>query len=545
MHGRPTEKLKPGTPQNVAEVLRDHVVLELEGIDRMYLNVYVPVLQAVEGVLKFIRIHRGHPVASTAMVEPITRRFVESIERYVRDNNIPMITFEKGQRKDDIANQRRAAFTQAEGVVFVGKAQEKCTVYRTEKRHNPKTRKTYAWIVKSTALVNHYYFYCLDRDFGPFFLKFCSYFPYNAKLCLNGHEYAKRQLEKKGIEYQALDNGVLSCEDPKRLQAISDGLSGEKIEALLRKWLRLLPHPFSSQDRQAGYRYQLSILQIELSLTQVLDRPVSGRIFFEEVIRENLDIGRPKQVQLIFERWVTKSTPGPFRTRVITDGVIPSLHIDYKGTRIKQYHKEGRALRTETTINNTRDFYIGKSLRNLPALRQIGFQANRRLLQVERISHDCLLSEEVFQKVNRPIRIESQRASALRFADPQVQALWSALLLFQLLPTGFSNRNLRESLAPLLGQQPAEMTQGRMTYHLRRLRLHGMIERIPQSHRYRLTDMGLRTGWFFTRTYSRILRPGLGRILPELSVPNGPLRRCFDKLDHEVKSWVNEGKLAA
>ena len=280
-----------------------------------------------------------------------------------------------------------------------------------------------------------------------------------------------------------MDNGILACADPKRLQALCNGLSGEKIESLLRKWLRLLPHPFTAKDRQAGYRYPLSILQLELSLTQVLDRPVSGRIFFEEVIRENLDIGRPKQIPLIFERWVTRDTPGPFRTRVITDGVIPSLHVDYKGTRIKQYHKEGRALRTETTINNTRDFYIGKSLRNLPALRQIGFQANRRLLQVEKISHDCLLSEEVFQKLNRPIQIQSQRASALRFADPQVQALWSALLLFQLVPTGFSNRNLRENLAPLLGQSSAELTQDRMTYHLRRLRLHGMIERIPKTHR--------------------------------------------------------------
>jgi len=529
----------------VAEILRSHVLLELEGIDRMYLNVYVPVLQAVEGVLKFIRIHRGHPVASTAMVEPITRRFVESIERYVRDRNIPMITFEKGQRKDDIANQRRAAFTQDEGVVFVGKAQEKCTVYRTEKRRNPRTHKSYAWIVKSTALVNHYYFYCLDRNFGPFFLKFCSYFPYNAKLCLNGHEYAKRQMENKGIEFKALDNGVLSCADPKRLQSICDALSAEKIDALLRKWLRLLPHPFDGKDRQAGYRYQLSILQIELSLTQVLDRPVSGRIFFEEVIRENLDVGRPKQVQLIFDRWVTRGTPGPFRTRVITDGVIPSLHIDYKQTRIKQYHKQGRALRTETTINNTRDFYIGKSLRNLPTLRTIGFQANRRLLQVEQISHDCLLSEEAFQKVNRPILVASQRASALRFADPQVQALWSALLLFQLLPTGFSNRNLRDNLASLLGLEPANLTQGKMTYHLRRLRLHGMIERIPNSHRYRLTDLGLRSGWFFTRAYSRILRPGLGRILPQLSTPNSTLRRCFDKLDREVTSWVEQAKLAA
>ena len=532
-------------PQTVAEVLSKHVTLEVEGIDRIYLNVYVPVLQAVEGVLKFIRIHRGHPVASTAMVEPISRRFVESIEGYVRDHDIPMITFAKGQRKDDIANQRRAAFTQDEGVVFVGKAQEKCTVYRTEKRHNPRTHKSYAWIVKSTALVNHYYFYCLDRNFGPFFLKFCSYFPYNAKLCLNGHEYAKRQLENKGIQYQALDNGILSCADAARLQSICDGLSEEKIEALLRKWLRLLPHPFSARDRQAGYRYQLSILQLELSLTQVLDRPVSGRIFFEEVIRENLDVGRPKQVQLIFDRRVIKTTPGPFRTRVITDGVIPSLHIDYKATRIKQYHKEGRALRTETTINNTRDFYIGKSLRNLPALRKIGFQANRRLLQVEQISHDCMLSEEIFQKVNRPIQIDSQRTSALCFADPQVQALCSALLLFQLLPTGFSNRNLRESLAPLLGQQPDDLTQGRMTYQLRRLRLHGMIERIPGSHRYRLTSFGLRTGWFFTRAYARILRPGYASTLPELPAPNPALRRCFDKLDHEVKAWIEKAKLAA
>lgn len=253
------------------------------------------------------------------MVEPITRCFVDSIEGYVHEHDIPMITFLKGQRKDEIANHRPAAFTQDEGVVFVGKAQEKCTVYRTEKRHNPRTGKTCAWIVKSTALVNQYYFYCLDRDFGPFFLKFCSYFPYNAKLCLNGHEYVKRQLELRQIEYQALDNGILSCADPKRLQALCNGLSGEKIESLLRKWLRLLPHPFTTKDRQAGYRYQLSILQLELSLAQVLDRPVSGRIFFEEVIRENLDIVRPKQIQLIFERWVTRGTPGPFRTRVITE----------------------------------------------------------------------------------------------------------------------------------------------------------------------------------------------------------------------------------
>jgi hypothetical protein len=532
-------------PQSVAEVLSQHVTLEVEGIDRMYLNVYVPRLQIVEGVLGFIRRHRDHPVASTRMVEPITRQFVAAIEKFVRDHAIPLVCFDKGQRKDEVAAQFRAGFSAPEGVVFVGKAQEKCTVYRTEKRRNPHTGKTYAWIVKSTALVNHYYFYCLDRDFGPFFLKFCSYFPYNAKLCINGHEYVKRQLEQQGIAYEALDNGILSCQDPGRLQALCDGLSAAKIEALLRKWLCLLPHPFSARDRQAGYRYDLSILQIELSLTQVLDRPVTGRIFFEEVIRENLDIGRPKQVQLIFDRRVTKSTPSLFRTRVITDGVVPSLHIDYKGTRVKQYHKEGRALRTETTINNARDFYIGKRLHNLPRLRQVGFLANRPLLEVEKISHDCILAEEAFQQINRPRQVATQRASALRFADPKVQSLCNALLVFPLLPGGFSNHHLRDRFAALTGRPPNALTPGQMTYHLRRLRLHQIIERIPGTHRYRLTDFGLRTALFFTRAYNRLLRPGLGRILPDLSNLSCPLRRAFDKLDREVTSWVQQAQLAA
>ena len=115
-----------------------------------------------------------------------------------------------------------------------------------------------------------------------------------------------------------------------------------KIEALLHKWFGRLPHPFAARDRRAGYRYRCSILQSEFSLTQALDQPVMGRVFFEQVIRENLDLGRPDQVQLIFGRRVSRRTPGRFRTRVITEGVTPSLHIDYKHRRITQYHKDGR-----------------------------------------------------------------------------------------------------------------------------------------------------------------------------------------------------------
>src|SRR5580704_5727228 len=410
--------------QSVADILAHHVRLSVEGIDRMYLNVYVPRLQAELGIVRFFRDHRGQPLPSAALMNPMSRHFVAALEAFVARHEVPLVQFRKGQRKDEVMAQHLRKFRNDEGVVFVGKAQEKTPVFRTEKRRNPKTGKAYPWIVKSTAMVNHYYIYAVDRDFGPFFLKFCTYFPFNAKLCLNGHEYAKRQLAQKGIAFEALDNGVLSCADSERLQQICDGLSAEKIDRLLRKWLRLLPHPFTGADRKAGYRYDISILQAEFSLTQVLDQPAHGRLFFEQVIRENLDLGRPDEVQLIFNRTITRRTPGRFRTRVVTPDVAPSLNVYYKNTRIKQYHKENRALRTETTINNSYDFGIGKRLHNLPKLREIGFAANRRLLEVERLSYDCMLAEDTFQTI-KPSRGRSPtrlRSALRRSARPPAPA---------------------------------------------------------------------------------------------------------------------------
>jgi hypothetical protein len=532
-------------PRSVSEVLSDHVTLEVEGIDRMYLNVYVPQLQRDLGVVGFFRYHQGYQFVSSALMDPISKRFIAAMEAFAKQEQIPVVPLRKGQRKDDLAAQHLSRFDNTEGVLFIGKAQEKTPVFRTERRRSEKTGATYPWLVRSTAMVNHFYVYCVDRDFGPFFLKFSTYFPYNAKLCLNGHEYAKRQLTHKGIGFEALDNGVLRCDDPRRLQAICDGLSAEKIDTLLRKWLRKLPHPFAAADRKAGYRYEISILQAEFSLTQVLDRPVTGRVFFEEVIRENLDIGRPSQVQLIFDRKVSRRTPGRFRTRIITEGVVPSLHIDYKNTRIKQYHKEGRALRTETTINNTRDFSIGKRLKNLPALRQIGFQANRRLLDVQKTSHDCSIGEDAFNQVVRPIEVDGQRASALRFGDPRVQALFAVLAVFSLQLRGFTNAELRTLLAQMLGLDPANYLPGRMTYDLRRLRLHGIIERIPHSHRYQLTPDGLRIALFFSRTYARLLRPTLAEIMPRASVAATRIRTAFDRLESAIYKRCQDQRLAA
>jgi hypothetical protein len=535
-------------PRTVAEVLSDHVAFEVECIDRMYLNVYVPQLQHAGGLLGYVQRQLGLPIASTAPLARITDRFTAAVHRFAGREHIPWVNFARGQRKDDVMHEHLATFQAAgrtEGVLLIGRAQEKTPLFRTEKRRDSAGR-SYPWIVKTTGVVNHFYFYCVDDDFGPFFLKFCSYFPYNAKLCLNGNHWAQRQAAKAGIGFEALDNGFAAVSDPAALQRICDQLGPEQIDALLRKWLARLPHPFAPADREAGYRYDISILQAEFSLTQMLDKPVSGRVFFEQVIRDNLGAGRPEQVSLIFGRRLMRTgprpTPGRFRTRVITSGVTPSLHVDYKHATIKQYHKEGRALRTETTINDTRDFSIGKRLTNLPALREVGFSATRRLLRLERLSHDPITGASHLEAVTGPVITSGgTRIPGLPLAQARSHALLAALLIFRLQPRGFTNRDLRDLTAQLRGLP--SVSTGQMTYDLRRLRSHQLIERIPRSHRYRVTSTGLHTAMFLTRVHDRILPAGLAQ-LPGTSAPPTRLRLAATAYQAAIDDIIHAGLAA-
>lgn len=540
----PTE-LAMKVTKSLADLQKENVVMELECIDRMYLNAYVPQLTSEAGIAAFCRGYLGHRFASTKQAVAMTEAFVKSIAAFIEREGLELVRFKKGQRKDDILQDKLRRFKKEEGVLFVGVAQEKVRVPRTTRKHL-QSGGTIPWIMYSTAMVNVYYFYCRDRDFGPFFLKFCSYFPYSAKLCLNGHEYLKCQLAQRHIAYQAMDNGLLSCADLQAAQRISEGLSDAKIDAFFRKWLARLPHPYSPKDRKAGYRYKLSVLQAEFSLTQVWDRATHGRCFFEEVIRENINLGRPEQVQLIFARKMQRktATDGRCRTRILTEGVVPSLHVYYKNTHLKQYQKEGRGLRTETTINNTYDFGVGRLLKNLPALRQIGFAANRRVLQVEQLTHDCHIGAQAFEKLQKPAEVDGQHVSALPFGQERVQALLNVLVLFSLQPEGFRNRQLRPLLAQLLTIAESKISPGRMSYDLRRLRLHGLIERIPQSQRYRLTHLGLKTALFYSRVYQRLLRTGLSELHDPRLCQSSLLARAFARFKKSMDDYFAE-KMAA
>jgi len=519
---------------SIPELLKDHVILEVECLDRLYLNGYIGPLATSGGLVSFMREQLGKPIPSPVVLGQVTERFRESVKAFAERERIPIYQFDHKERKDDVANRFRQRRGVRDGIVFIGVAQEKTQAYQGRKVNGQ-----FQFTRDKTVYVNHYYFYIDDADFGPLFIKVCSYAPWGTKLCLNGHEWAKRQLDKRKIAYEALDNGFLSCADPGKLQAICDSLGPEQVERLFQKWLKRMPLPLRPQDRGAGYDWSLSIWQMEVSLTQIFDRPLRGREFFEEVIRDNLDLGRPDRVQLIFDRVVTKKTPGEFRTRVIQDGVHPSLHIDYKNFDLKQYFKEGRGCRTEGTFRNPKDFGVNKGLSNLPYLQKIGREINRRLLEVERVSHNSGLSGDSIQRVVQPtVTADGEKAPALKFGQPRVMALLLALTLFQHLIDGFHNRDLRQHVIALLGVTRQQYTASQMTYDLRRLRLKGLIFRPPKSHRYFLTPHGWKVARLFTRLEARVFRPAMAMCTDDDAVLPFSLRAALHRVDPQLDKLI-------
>ena len=527
-------------PVTTADVLDGHVSLDIECLDRIYLNGYVPNLQVGGQVVQFLA-HRGFPIPSPVVVGRIGDSFRRSVRSFADMNRIPMIKFGKGERKIDrmrryLARQQNSGRS---GVAAIGWALEfqrvaTCTISAARNGGAPH----FGWH-RAERRVTCYYFYVWDVEFGAAFIKICAYFPYPIKVWLNGHEWAKRQASKAGIGWTPLDNGFACCDDPARLQQICDRLGPAHIQAFFDRWLARLPLPLNQRDRATGYWWELSMRQIEISRTLVFDAPRNGRAFFEALVADNLDVGRPEQIELIFGRKVLPSTSGVFATRVVTRGVDVCLNIGYKHSRTKQYFKQGRALRIETVVNDPADLGVLRRLHHLTELQAKARDVHRRLLHHEHVGQGCVLASPAFERIARPSITDGRRAPALRFGDPRVQALAGALAVTAHLVGGISNKTLQPLVAGLLGEP---YTQARCCYDLRRLRLKGLIVRLQRSNTYVLTEDGQRFAIFYTKVHNRLLRPLMACDQPPAPLP---VRQALKVLDHAVTDYIDNARIAA
>ena len=301
---------------------------------------------------------------------------------------------------------------------------------------------------------------------------------------------------------------------------------------------------FTAEDRKRGYSYDLAFRQLEISDTRTFDRPAAGRAWFEKTIPDQLTLGRPDQVAIVFGRRVTKQTPGPFQTKVFNTGVEAAIQVHYRASKVKQYFKEGRALRTETTINDTHDFGIKRRVtpENWDALTAIGHQINDRLLQSQLDACQCAPDATALERVVLPSTHDGLPAPGLRFGEPRTMALLACLCCHTHLFAGLTNKSLRELIAGLIPGYNARQ----MTYDLRRLRRKGFIQRIPRTQRYELTSERRRLAVFFTKTYTRILNPSLAELDPQLPAEianRSPLAKAWRAFENAVDDRVAAANL--
>jgi hypothetical protein len=535
-------------PVTVNDVLGGHVALDLECLDRIYLNAWVNNLQVGGQVVSFLTAHLGNPIPSPAIFDKIGTAFRRAVGCFADDEHIPVVRFTKADRK--IEKMRPYIVAQAaigrSGVAAIGVAQEYASVFTGTQRDAPNGIPWFSFH-KADRRVSCYYFYLWDEEFGPAFVKICAYFPYPAKIWVNGHEWAKRQATRSGIGFTELSNGFAATDDPAGLQAICDRLGPEEITEFARRWFSILPLPLTDADAAAGYWWEISMRQVEVSRTIVFTQPRHARGFFEALVADNLDIGRPEQVELIFAgRRVrpgrTPVTPEVFKTKVVTRGVEVTVNAFYQHSRIKQYLKDGRALRVETVINDTYDLGVQRRLHNLPELQTRARAVNRRLLDTERVGQGCVLASPAFERITHPTTtVDGRRAPALRFGDPRVQALAGALSVSLLAVTGITNKSLRALMTGLLGDSAgAGYSMNRASYDLTRLRRNGLITRVPRRNLYQLTADGLAFAIFYTKVHNRVLRPLMATDRPQAPPP---LRAALRTIDTHIHARLAEARL--
>lgn len=541
--------------ETVATLLASHVSFRCTSVDRIGIRGYIRGLQYEGGLVKFL-VNRGNTIPSPAALNRNRERLTSELDTLVLATGVPLVRFKPRESKEDLARPYQDAALAAgrPGLVLVGKAQERISAWRgfidkSHAGHRP-NHPHIAWR-RQSSVPDHWYFYFADADWGPAFIKLCSYAPYPLWCCANGHEWAKRQLAKAGIGFEELDNGLRSVDDPAAAHRICARLGAGHVRDLLRRMMAVIPDPLTREDRRAGFDWAFSIAQLEVSDTAVFDQPRRARAWFEAAIGGHLDLGRPERVSLVVNRSVLSGpknkTPGRFATEVITRDVAPQLQIHYKSSKAKAYLKEGRALRVETTVNNAEDFAVHKTLTadNWRALRRVGAATNARFLAAIGEGQPGLPDPATLEAVVLPTIHDGQRAPGLRFGEPRTMALLGAIAAFAHVIAGLTNRSLRTQMISLWNP---DYTSAQASYDLRRLRLKGFIERVPGTNTYRITDHGLRISAFFTQLSARVVVPTLTD-LAALARPRPPATKpvttAWRAYEHELNALLRTTRLVA
>lgn len=532
-------------PSQLGELYRENVQLEYTCVDRIHLRGYVPILQSSGGFRTWAeRLRPGEPVTQ-AWIDSLARRFHGNVQKFAEERGIPIVRPGKKERKHLLADEHREKFDREEGVYLIIKNFEKAHLHVSHEPVRP-TTSNHRNLSRRSGFVAYYYFYVLDRHWGPISIAICSHPPFTVRVWLNGHHWVERSAaRRRQLHLECEGNAFVGSDSPARLQDIAHCLCERDIRRVADRWVyRVLPVLSYQERHDSSFQYEWSMSQLEVSHNLVFRRGFPVAELFQRHIDLNRQLISPTVIATVFGNQkargqdVSISVYQSYSSQTV-------FRVKHHGSTLKIYDKYERILRNECVCNDPTRFGVGKLLTNFASLRARMTTVLERFLQMQHSVLDSTLDRGQLAALAKTSELGRGRVPGIKLENERILQVLYVASRVGTDPRGFTAAELRErigaGITPLYSASHA-------AYDLRKLRAKGLIEPIPKTHRYILTPLGARIIPILHKVHSLFLAPSLATATRPLPArPHQPRRGPRPKPPPDLRQLLlrHAGNVAA
>jgi hypothetical protein len=514
--------------------------------DRIVIHGYLSGLSRPEQVVYFFHEVAGKPIISKDVLALRTDEYRKWIEGYATNHQIPTEWAEKGVRKEDYVRaylqemERKDRF----GVYFIFKSMEQGASFRSTVPRYPVADPNYRILTPVRSRFTHYYFYLRDEQLGPMIMRVASFFPFQTTYYLNGHSFMERELLRQGIAFRKNDNAFLGVADPAVLQAAADRLSPEILCRRLNHWTLALGPKFSRRERQAmnlDRFYALS--QVEYCRNFIFRRNFPIAKIFQRASELGVWRLTAQRISQFFGVRLSRRFRGKlYSTLEQVDHGQHVFRAYWKSTFLRQYEKFRTFLRQEICCNNLPDLGLKKSLVNLAQVRQLFLGVLDRFATWQAECFNAQVDFPLLQRLALPLQVGKIRYPGIRIHDTRVLRLMEILMHSATVPLGWTSRQIHQILLTHFQLSPNQYTLPQLRYDLRKMRGHGLLQRVDKRYTYRLTEKGLKVSLLYILFHKRIMGPLANsqfhhRPNPQHHFKN-KLERAYHKADQAIDKVI-------
>jgi len=517
--------------------------------DRIVINGYLSFLTRENNVVYFFREVCQKPKITKEVLAERTRQYQAWVAHYARNHQVPLLWPDKGVRKEDLVRSRQQRMVREKrfGLYYILQSMEQGWTFRAVPPKYATSDPNFQFVRKHKSRYTHYYFYILDEVAGPMVLRVGSFLPFQLTAYLNGHNFMERQLRRQKIPFTKEDNRFVSVGDPAALQKAADQLTGKLMQDRIDYWALIVAPKFSARERAAcaGLHRVYAGMQIEYCRNFIFKRHWPIRSIFQRSCELGLYLLTADRIAVLFgQQRRLKTISGKWQN--VLERIDHGQHVFrtyYKNSFLKQYEKAATFLRQEIVCNNLKDFGLKKTLPHWEPVRERFQQITDRFAQTQAQHLNVHGQFDVLARLAKPVFQGKTKVAGIKLENTRLMRLLELLLQgagghFR----KWTTAQLHAAILDAYNVKPKDYTLSQLRYDVRKLRLHGLIERVPKSYAYRFSPKGTKLSILLVQLRKRIYGPlgfGLFRTRPNPDfMPDSRFEKAYLKVENAMDEVI-------